>query len=100
MTSTIHLRPFQKQFIKAVESDRYDILGYSLPRGSGKSYLAGHLIARALTPGDKLFIGAGREVILVSGSIRQARIVYGFVRELLEPEGGYNFRHQSDRTWA
>ena len=46
------LRPFQRRFIKAVESSSYDTVALSGPRGLGKTFLAGHVLARALTPGD------------------------------------------------
>ena len=46
------LRPFQRQFLKAALSPKVDTAALSLPRGNGKSSLAGHLAARLLTPGD------------------------------------------------
>ena len=93
MRNMLKLRKFQEKFISAVEKADADIFCFSLPRGNGKSFLAGHLITRALTPGDSLFVGVGKEVGLVSGSLRQARIVFGFVRQALEPLGGYTFRY-------
>ena len=48
------LRPFQRRFVKAVESSSYDTVALSAPRGLGNTFLAGHVLARALTPGDKL----------------------------------------------
>ena len=33
------LRPFQRRFIKAVESDAYDVVALSGPRALGKTYL-------------------------------------------------------------
>ena len=35
------LRPFQRRFIKAVESSSYDTVALSGPRGLGKTFLAG-----------------------------------------------------------
>ena len=48
------LLPFQRAFVAAVERERdpFDILAMSCPRGSGKSWLAGKLVGRSLTPGD------------------------------------------------
>ena len=51
---TEKLRPFQRQFVKAVESLAYDTVALSGPRGLGKTFLAGYVLARAMTPGDKL----------------------------------------------
>ena len=49
------LRKFQEVFIaNAVRSD-INIAALSLPRGNGKSALAGHLGARIITPTDRLF---------------------------------------------
>ena len=54
----------------------------SLPRGNGKSWLAGWLAAEALRPGGRLFT-AGAENVLLSGSFDQARYVWRFARDLL-----------------
>ena len=58
----------------------------SLPRGNGKSWLAGYLAADSLTPGGALF-EAGAENVLLSGSFDQARFVYRFAKEFLGEEG-------------
>ena len=54
----------------------------SLPRGNGKSALAGYLGSRIMTVGDPLF-RPGTESLIVASSFQQARIVYKFVRETL-----------------
>ena len=51
----LELRPFQRRFLKAATVSGTDTAALSLPRGNGKSALAGHLLARILDPGDKLF---------------------------------------------
>ena len=90
------LKPFQKEFLAAVEDERYDTIALSGPRGLGKSFIAGWLLARALTPGDSLFT-AGREVVLGASTLEQARLTYGFVREWLEPTGQYRFIDSTTR---
>ena len=92
----VSLRPFQKEFLKHVFQPGIDICGLSLPRGNGKSFLAAHVIQRCLTPGDPWFMN-GREVVQCAGSIEQARMVYGFVREALEPTGEYCFIDSTTR---
>ena len=77
------LRPFQTKFIKGAFRKGVDTAALSLPRGNGKSFLAGHLLARCLTPGDVLHQD-GKEYLLLAASLEQARIVYHFVREALE----------------
>ena len=84
------LRPFQDRFLAAATAPGIDCAALSLPRGNGKSWLAGQLAVRLLTPGDPLF-QAGTESVIASGSLEQCRIVFRFVREVLEPMGGYRF---------
>ena len=84
------LRTFQKQFIRAATAPGIDTAALSLPRGNGKSALAGYLVSRILDPADKLF-RAGTESVLCAASIEQARTVFRFAREDLEPTGRYRF---------
>ena len=44
---------------------------WSIPRGNGKSHLAAHILARALTPGDPFNV-PGAECLLGAASIEQA----------------------------
>ena len=90
------LRRFQKQFIRHALAPGVDTAALSLPRGNGKSFLAAHLLTRALTPTDKLF-RPGTESVLGAASIEQARIVFRFVRDALEPTGEYRFNDSNTR---
>ena len=65
-----NLRPFQRRFVSAVERIGSGKVALSLPRGNGKSWLAGHLIARSMTVGDVLHV-PGAENILLSGMFEQ-----------------------------
>ena len=76
--------PFQKRFLRAVEDPRYRTVAASWPRGCGKTTCAGNLVARALTPGDPLYV-AGGEVVLFAGSIEQCRLTYRQALKFLEP---------------
>ena len=51
------LLPFQSAFVSAVcrKERPPEIAALSCPRGNGKSWLCGGLVARSLTPGDPLF---------------------------------------------
>ena len=84
------LRPFQREFIKRALAPGVDVAALSIPRGNGKSWLAAHLLERALTPGDALFV-SGSEYLLCAGSIEQARLCFRFIRAGLEPTGAYRF---------
>ena len=86
----MQLRPFQRTFIKAATAPGIDTAALSLPRGNGKSALAGYLVSRILDPDDDLF-RPGTESVLCAASIEQARIVFRFARETLEPSGEYRF---------
>ena len=70
------LLPFQAAFVAAVcrEKRPPELAALSVPRGNGKSWLCGGLVARSLTPGDRLF-EPNVENILVSASRSQAAIV-------------------------
>ena len=96
---TEQLRPFQRQFVKAVESPAHDTVALSGQRGLGKTFLAGHVLARAMTPGDKLH-QPGKEYILGAASLEQARMTYAFIRAELEPRGGYRWIDSTTRLGA
>ena len=84
------LRAFQRRFIKAATAPGIDTAAMSLPRGNGKSFLASQILTRVMTPSDDLF-RPGTESVLCAASIEQARIVFRFAREHLEPSGEYRF---------
>ena len=88
------LLPFQSAFVSAVcrEHRPPEIAALSVPRGNGKSWLCGGLVARSLKPGDPLF-EPGVENILVSSSTAQARIVLEFTRAALGESDGYRWRN-------
>ena len=56
----IALRPFQRRFVAAALRPSVDSAVLSVAHGNGKSWLAAHLVARALIPGDPLFQPNGR----------------------------------------
>ena len=67
--------PYQRRFLEAVVDPRWRTVAASWPRGGGKTTCAGYLGARALTPGDPLFVPGG-EIVLFAGSIEQCRLTY------------------------
>ena len=86
------LLPFQQSFVDAVCRVNHppDVSALSCPRGSGKSWLAGRLIARSITPGDSLYEPA-TENILVAASRAQAGITLEFAREALGESEDYRW---------
>ena len=93
------LRPFQRRFVRAALAPDVDTAALSLPRGNGKSWLAAYLLAKCLTPGDPLFQEKA-EYLLCAASINQARLVYQFVRQDLEPRGHYRWIDSTTRLGA
>ena len=93
----MQLRPFQRRFIKGAFRQGVDTAALSIPRGNGKSCLAGHILARCLSPGDPM-CEVGKEYLLVASSLAQARIVAHFVREeLAETAKEYRWLDSSTR---
>ena len=79
----LQLEPFQRRFIQRAFATTTLTAALSVPRGNGKSTLAGHILERCLTPGDPFNI-PGREYVLLAASIEQARFVFNPLREWLE----------------
>ena len=77
----MQLRPFQRDFERAVEDPRWDTVALSGPRSLGKTFSAARILTRAMTPGDVLH-QPGKEYILGAASIEQARLTYA-----LHPSG-------------
>ena len=82
------LRPFQRIFLKEALSAKVDTAVLSLPRGNGKSSLAGYLAARLLSPGDELF-RAGTESVCIAATLQQGRIVFRVARDILGNDREY-----------
>ena len=87
------LRPFQKRFMARVLSPDVRRVVLSLPRGNGKSTLAGYIASESVRPGGALF-RAGDENVLLSGSFDQARYVFRAAKALLGTRG---FRFQDNK---
>ena len=95
----VALRPFQREFMAAVESPEYDTVALCGPRGLGKTFIAAHVLTRCLTPGDSLH-QPGKEYILGASSLDQARMTYAFIRAALEPTGEYRWIDSTTRLGA
>ena len=86
----MQLKAFQRRFLAGALAPGISTACLSLPRGNGKSWLAGFIVARILDPADELF-RPGTESVLCASNVEQARIVFRFAREVLEPSGEYRF---------
>ena len=91
------LLPFHRRWVKRAYADDIKIAALSCPRGSAKTWLIGQLAAQALTPGSPTF-EAGREVIGVSASLEQSRVMLNFARAALKDrEGEYRWLDSGQR---
>ena len=82
-------------FVRAAFAPGIEIAAASWPRGSAKTWLAANLAALAITPGTPTF-KPGIEVLGVSASLEQSRVMLQFVREAL-PETGYRWLESGQR---
>ena len=92
----MRLRPFQRRFEAAAVDPRYDVAAMSGPRGLGKTFLAGRILTRCMTPGDA-FHEPGADYILIAASIEQARLCYSFIEPVLAKQGGFRFLDSAQR---
>ena len=81
----LKLLPFQRRFVAAAMGDGIRTAALSIPRGGGKSTLAGIMAADALKAAKP-----HEEIALVAASLEQGRIVFKVVRRLLG-EAGYRY---------
>ena len=77
------LLPFHARWVKSSFSPDTQISALSVPRGNAKTWLYGWLGACALTPGSPLW-REGVEVLGVSASFEQSRVMMNFLRESLD----------------
>ena len=94
---SIRLMRFQRDFERAVESDAYDTVVMSGPRSLGKSFLAGRILARCMTPGDVLH-QPGKTYILGAATLETATATFGFIRETLETLDPTGYRYVEGST--
>ena len=92
----VPLLPFHRRWIRGAFAPDVQIACASWPRGAGKTYLAANLAALSLTPGSPLF-QAGVEVLGVSASLEQSRVLLSFVREALDDAPGYRWLDSGQR---
>lgn len=80
------LLPFHAKWIKSSFHPDVQVSALSCPRGNAKTWLMGWLGACAMTPGAPLW-REGVEVLGVSASFEQSRVMMTFLRESLEGNG-------------
>ena len=90
------IKPFQTVFERAVENPQYDTVAISGPRGLGKTFLLARILTRCLSPGDSLH-QAGKEYILGSATLKQARQITGYIREWLGDNPEYRWVDSANR---
>ena len=89
--------PFHRRWLARAFDAETDIAALSCPRGSGKTWLIGQLAAQALRPGSPTF-NPGVEVLGVSASLEQSRVMLNFCREALaDCEDDYRWLNSGQR---
>ena len=87
----LDLVPVQRRFLRGAFPAHGAAPGLavlSVPRGGGKTTLAGHVLAAALDPSGPLFV-PGAENVLMAGSTDQARFVFEAIRERLRDDAAF-----------
>ena len=88
---------FHRRWIRDVFAPDVQIGVLSCPRGSAKTWIAAQLAALAMRPGSPLF-RSGLEVLAVSGSLEQSRVLLRMVREALaDVEDDYRWLDSGQR---
>ena len=89
--------PFHRRWVRAVFEPDIEVGVLSCPRGSAKTWIAAQLAGLALRPGSPLWC-SGLEVIAVSASLDQSRVLFRMVREsLADVEDDYRWLDASNR---
>ena len=93
----VPLLPFHARWLRSAFDPAVDVAALSCPRGGGKTWLLGQLAALSLTPGSSLW-EKGIEVLAVSGSLEQSRVLLQFTRAALAAtEDQYRWLDSSQR---
>ena len=85
------LLPFHRSWISSAFAPDVAVAALSCPRGNAKTQLAARLAALSISPGSPLF-ESGIEVLAVSASLEQSRVLLSFVREALGVRGEVDYR--------
>ena len=88
----MELLEFQNDFVEQAIDPEHSTVALSLPRGNGKSFIAGK-IAADWFPRLKPY----EEIALCAASVEQARIVFRFIRSLLGETGEYRYADSTTR---
>ena len=89
----MELLDFQTDFVTQAMSPEHSTVALSLPRGNGKSFIAGR-IAADWFPRLEPF----EEIALCAASVEQARIVFRFIRQFLGDDAeGYRYQDSTTR---
>ncbi len=89
------LRPFQRTFLREALKPNITIAALSMPRGNGKTTLAGFIASMVMDPFNAMF-RPGTESVMVAASIEQARYTFRAARGFLG-EDGYRYLDSNTR---
>ena len=97
LRARVPVLPFHARWLRSAFAPDVDVAALSTPRGAGKTWLLGQLAALALTPGSPTW-ESGIEVLAVSASLEQSRVLLQFTRAALAAtEDQYRWLDSSQR---
>ena len=97
LETRIKLLPFHRQWLASAYDNDIQVAALSCPRGNAKTWLIGNLAAQAITPGSPTF-NSGVEVLGVSASLEQSRIILSFCRKAIgERKNDYRWLDSGQR---
>ena len=97
LSRKIRLLPWQKDLQGALLSGSYRVMAVSVPRGGGKTWFLSKILARTLTPGDKLY-QRGKESLVFASSWKKGKLVWRFLKELLPERRAKEYRATASAT--
>ena len=97
LSRKIRLLPWQKDLQGALLSGSYRVMAVSVPRGGGKTWFLSKILARTLTPGDKLY-QRGKESLVFASSWKKGKLVWRFLTELLPERRAKEYRATASAT--
>ena len=84
----------QKKFLRAFYQGGYKTYCLSMARGNGKSYLAAYILYDAIWPESRHY-RRGQEMVLLAASLKQAKVVFGYLRNWLAYTNQYSWTDSS-----
>jgi len=97
MSEDDRLFPFQQKIWRDIWDDQVDTVAISMPRGNGKSWLMARCIRELIDTRSHRFED-DKDIVLLAASIKQAKVVFKYLRNWLEHTGRYSWMDAANRV--